>query len=88
MNIRRIAEKFAKRHVMECELIEEFMPIPVIPYAGDDEELHTDDHPFCGDLACPCRYDQEQYGTAIDQPYTDGLMTLSEGSALFRGRNI
>jgi len=87
MNIRHIARKFAARHVFEVQLMEEGLPV-CIPYAGDDEEIHTNDHPFCGDKLCPCRYDQQQYGATIDQPYTDGLLTLSEGSALFRGENI
>jgi hypothetical protein len=28
--------------------------IPVIRYEEDDEIIHTDEHPHCGDDTCPC----------------------------------
>lgn len=84
--ITQAARDFARRHVFECELQEKGLPIPVIWM--EDAIVHTEERPWCDDKLCPCHYDQKQYGTTIDQPYTDGLITIDEGNALYRGRNI
>ena len=84
--ITEVARKFARRHVYECELQEEGLPIPVIWM--EDAIIHTDERPYCTDQTCPCHYDQRQYSTTIDRPFEDGLLTYEEGNALYRGRNV
>jgi len=44
------------RQHMSHDQLQEHIAI-VIPM--EDPLLHTDDHPYCDDLSCPCHDDQE-----------------------------
>ena len=51
--ITQAARDFARRHVYECELMEEGMPIPVIWM--EDALVHTDENSYeCDDPDCIC----------------------------------
>ena len=78
------ARDFARRHVFECELMQEGLAVLI----RTDEIIHTDEEPFCGDESCPCHYDQQLYGECILTPFMDGLMTFSEANALRWGENV
>ncbi len=59
--------------------------ILVIPIEGD--MLHTDEHPFCSNDACPCREDQEALST-VNALVLNGLLTPDEATAFVQGRTI
>lgn len=60
------------------------------------EKLHTDDHPFCNDLVCPChmtvdsytgRY-PDYYYEYLEGPRRAGLLSLDEVGRIFHGDHI
>ena len=90
-----LSRQFAKRLVQEAEMQERrFIPVlfqglpPVIQYEWDDEIIHTDSHPFCGDMMCPCRADFELIMEYVYQPVQDGLLTAEEGKRLYYGKQV
>ena len=51
--------------------------------------IHTDEHPFCSDVHCPCHDIQgPQYYELICQPLLGGLMTAEEANRLFFGEQL
>lgn len=46
------------------------VPPYVIRYEGDDEIIHTDEHPFCFEEGCPCM-EEEAYYAALDEAEDD-----------------
>ncbi len=47
--------RYILQHEQAQELIGRMCAAPlVVVYEGDDELVHTDDRPFCGDETCPC----------------------------------
>lgn len=59
--------------------------IPVIRM--EDELLHTADKPFCCDMKCPCKGDQEAFWQ-VQQFIKDGLMTVDEATLFYCGRTV
>ena len=57
---------------------------PIIPVIPVDELLHTDCNPFCIDLSCPCKEDQELI-QGVDEQYQDGLLTADEATRGVKG---
>jgi len=58
----------------------------IIRYEEGDELIHTDEHPFCSDVHCPCHdIQEEQYYRLIAQPLLGGLMTPEEANRLYFG---
>ncbi len=60
----------------------------VIRYDEDDRVIHDDSHPFCSDETCPCHDDKEAWHRECGFPVLDGLMTESEASRLFYGKQL
>jgi hypothetical protein len=58
-----------------------------------DTIVHTDEHPFCDDPKCPCHgcatwedvYRQNEY---LENPFDDGLLTVSEKHRLYWGQQV
>jgi hypothetical protein len=48
---------------------------------------HTDLYPFCDDMACPDKEDQETIGI-VGGYVGDGLMTTNEADHYYRGKTI
>lgn len=57
----------------------------VIPV--EDEILHTPEHPYCWDSACPCKADTEAY-TQVKQFVADGLLTPDEAVLFIAGKTV
>lgn len=60
-------------------------PLPVFM---EDAPLHTSDHPFCADPACPCHEDDELFAEFVEQPICDGLLTTFEASRLLCNETV
>lgn len=56
-------------------------------YYAVGELIHTDEHPFCDDMSCPCHEDSENIGVVGEQ-VSDGLMTPAEADRYYRGQTI
>lgn len=62
----------------------------------EDENLHTDNHPFCSDILCPCHesIDRENggvdpyYAEYIRIPYQAGLLSRAEKERIYYGEHI
>ena len=57
------------------------------------EPVHTNEHPFCDDMLCPCHNDDSAEGIAyrreyVIEPLEAGLMTPNEAADLFTGRQF
>jgi hypothetical protein len=52
-----------------------------------DAPLHTPEHPFCMDPACPDKEDQELLAPVTDA-YQDGLLTPDEATRYIHGKTI
>jgi hypothetical protein len=59
--------------------------ILVIPI--EDDLLHTQEHPFCGNETCPCREDQKALST-VNAAVLNGLLTPDEATAFIQGRTV
>ena len=53
----------------------------------EDEIIHTDDHPFCGDPACGCCEDPELIAE-VQQAIEQGLLTQEEAMLLIQGKTL
>jgi hypothetical protein len=52
----------------------------------EDPIIHTDEHPFCSDVHCPCHDIQDgQYYELICKPLLGGLLTPEEANRLYFG---
>jgi len=69
---------------MVCAYIPALRVIPVVRNEDEDVIIHTDDHPFCEDLSCPCHADQNALA-AVGDLVTNGLMTPAEADAVYHG---
>jgi hypothetical protein len=54
----------------------------------EDEQVHTDEHPFCGDSTCLCGEDSALVQEHITAPLHDGLLTNAEAMRLYFGRTV
>lgn len=63
----------------------------------EDEPLHTDDHPFCCDLVCPCHTvlasstkdtHTDYYAEYISNPYVAGLYSYAECQRIFHNNHL
>jgi len=61
-------------------------PIP-IPYEEGDEPVHTDDHLFCSDPACPCHEESESLAQ-VQSWISDGLITTEDADRIYRGMTV
>jgi hypothetical protein len=57
----------------------------VIPV--EDDILHTQSHPFCGDSTCPCHEDQELLSD-VAQAVEQGLLTPYEATRFVEGKAV
>jgi hypothetical protein len=69
-------------------LISRMCAAPLVIQYEAGEIIHTDAHPFCGDETCPCHDDKEAWHRECGFPILDGLMTESEASRLFYGKQL
>ncbi len=61
-----------------------------------DYKLHTDSHPFCNDLICPCHETidtatgkvTDYYQEYIRAPYQAGLLSRQEKERIFHGDHL
>jgi hypothetical protein len=53
----------------------------------EDEILHTDDRPFCGDPTCGCSEDPELIAE-VRQAVEQGLITPEEATLLIQGKTL
>lgn len=85
--IHETARAFAVELVAKCEESEMGLPIPLVWM--EDLLIHTDDHPFCEDMECPCHRDSQRiYQYVPPGMILDGLMTIGELDRLYEGRSI
>ena len=62
----------------------------------EDEQLHTDEHPFCDDILCPCHMTidpdtgntTDYYLEHIRIPYQAGLLSRDEKERIYNGWHI
>ena len=55
----------------------------------DDQPVHTlPEHPFCGDLSCPCHDDKELVQEYLTTPWQNGHLTNKEADQIFHGQQI
>ena len=53
----------------------------------ENEIIHTDDHPFCGDPTCVCCEDPELIAE-VYQAVEQGLMTQEEATLMIQGKTL
>jgi len=53
----------------------------------EDELIHTDDHPFCGDPTCGCCEDPELIAS-VQQAVEQGLVTPEEATLIIQGKTL
>jgi hypothetical protein len=53
-----------------------------------DELIHTAERPWCNDPTCPCKLDEALYREYAAKPIEQGLMTRSEATRLFLGKQL
>jgi len=62
----------------------------------EDAQLHTDAHPFCSDLVCPCHATIDPtaggvsayYAEYIHDPYQAGLLSREEIERIYHGDHL
>lgn len=57
----------------------------IIPYEEGGDLVHSAEHPFCGDMSCPCHADQTLIGELADR-FEHGLLLPNEASDLYHGK--
>jgi hypothetical protein len=57
--------------------------IPII----ESDMIHTAEHPFCPDPACPCHEDQELIQD-VQTTYVEGLVTSDEATRIVEGMSL
>ena len=68
-------------------LISNGVTIPIID-CGDEGLIHTDDHPFCADLDCPCHGDAALIREYLAEPWRAGLLTTAEAARTLYGLQV
>lgn len=76
------AEELIRR---ECDIAD---ALAVIVIQCEDEIIHTNERPFCGDWQCPCHFDEEYVWEHHTQPYRSGLLTWEEAGRLLYGKQV
>jgi len=66
-------------------MIDEYYVYPVLE--GSDYREHTPDHPFCGDMSCPCHEDQANIDK-LNGHYQDGLVSQQDADNIYRGKTL
>ncbi len=61
--------------------------IPAIVIPMEDEIIHTDEHPFCSDLTCPC-HDDLGLLEELNNEVEDGLLTSWEAMRTLSGLQV
>jgi hypothetical protein len=51
-----------------------------------DEQVHTDDHPFCDDATCECHHDTKYVYENVGRLLVEGKLTEDEATTLFSGQ--
>lgn len=64
----------------------EYLAVAVVEM--EDAPLHTDLHPFCSDVSCPCHKDEDLVAQVLLMPLADGLLTPDEADRIFAGLQI
>ena len=52
-----------------------------------DDLLHTPENPFCWDMHCPCKSDQDLFAQ-VQQFIRDGLLTVDEATLFYCGKTV
>jgi hypothetical protein len=60
---------------------------PFILILPEENPLHTQDHPFCYNDACPCHQDQKRIAE-VHQHVQEGLLTPEEATLVVQGKTI
>ncbi len=68
-------------------LLIEGATVPIID-CGDDELLHTADHPFCADPTCGCHAEPALIREYLSEPLRGGLLTAAEAARTFNGQQF
>lgn len=63
----------------------EYYVYPVVD--GADYREHTPDHPFCEDMQCPCKEDEEAINE-LNGYYQDGLVSSTDLDNIYRGKTL
>ncbi len=58
-------------------------PIP-IPYEDGDQLIHSQEHPFCDEMSCPCHKDAESL-EQVQSWLTEGLISAEDAGRISRG---
>jgi hypothetical protein len=53
----------------------------------EDELIHTDDHPFCGDPTCE-RCEDPELIASVQQAVEQGLITPEEATLMIQGKTL
>lgn len=58
-----------------------------VPVHDIDTREHTNEHPFCSEMDCPCHEDSELIAT-LEGYRQDGLVSESDCDNIYHGRTI
>ena len=58
------------------------------PVEMEDEPIHTNEHPFCQDMTCPCHDDEDLKEEYLVEPWLAGHLAQREADRLYRGQQI
>ena len=61
---------------------------PPLTVLMEDSLVHTNEHPFCDDTACPCGQDHDLIREYLLDPLTAGLLTQDEAVRLYKNKQI
>lgn len=64
---------------------QEYYVYPVLE--GSDYREHTTDHPFCGDMTCPCHEDQDNI-EELNGYHQEGLVSTGDADNIYHGRTL
>jgi len=59
----------------------------VSPVADGDYFIHSDDHPFCDDMSCPCHEDEDNV-QQLGEQFSDGLVSRDDADRIYRGKTL
>lgn len=75
------------RDLIPTYLLIDGATVPIID-CGEDELIHTADHPFCPDPSCPCHADPALIREYLSDPLRGGLLTGEGAARTFNGRQF
>lgn len=70
----------------QCFIVEDTRVIAIVEML--DAPLHTDTHPFCDDVTCPCHHDAQYVYENVGRLLVEGKLTENEATALFSGQPV